>query len=217
MNVLIIDGHPDEGRLLGALLDHYEKTLAGAVSVTRLAVRDLSFDPVLHRGYAGDQPWEPDLERVAEALDACDHLVFGFPLWWGAEPAAVKGLLDRLLLPGFTFRYHREDLLWDRLLTGRSADVIITMDTPPWYLRWVYGDPVTRRLKYQVLGFCGIRPLRFFKLGATRRGGAARKLDHWMREIGRAAASAGGLKRDSRRNILPGRERFAEAIRERQS
>ncbi|WP_117195253.1 NAD(P)H-dependent oxidoreductase [Rhizobium terrae] len=217
MNVLIIDGHPDEGRLLSHLLDHYEGALTGAVAVTRFAVRDLSFDPVLHRGYSADQPWEPDIERVAEAIDACDHLVVGFPLWWGAEPAALKGLMDRLLLPGFSFRYHREDVFWDRLLAGRSADVIITMDTPPWYLRWIYGDPVIRRLKHQVLGFCGFKPLRFLKLGVTRRGGAARQLDAWRREVARAAISAGGLKRGSKRITLTGRQHFADAIRERQS
>ena len=217
MNVLIIDGHPDEGRLLGHLLDHYESALTGPIAVTRFAVRDLSFDPVLRRGYAADQRWEPDIQQLAEALDACDHLVIGFPLWWGAEPAAMKGLFDRLLLPGVAFRYHRDDLFWDRLLAGRSADIVITMDTPPWYLRFIYGNPVIRRLKHQVLGFCGFEPLRFFAFGVTRRGGTARNLDRWLREMRRAAASVGSLRRADKQSMMIGRHRFAEAIRERQS
>ena len=97
----------------------------------------------------------------------------GFPLWWGGEPAALKGLLDRLLLPGFAFKYHRRDSFWDRLLSGRSADVIVTMDTPPWYLRLLYGDPIGHRWRQQVLGFCEFKPLRIHRFGQTRRGGAA--------------------------------------------
>jgi NAD(P)H dehydrogenase (quinone) len=145
MHVLILDGYPDEQRLVSSLLDHYAASLEADVTVQRIALRDLAFDPNLRRGYGADQAWEPDLERVGAALNACDHLVVGFPLWWGGEPMLLKGLLDRILLPGFAFRYHRGNPFWDRLLAGRSADVVITMDTPPWYLRAIYGDPVSRR------------------------------------------------------------------------
>jgi hypothetical protein len=51
-------------------------------------------------------------------------------MWWGSEPAHLKGLLDRVLLPGLTFAYHDDDNWWDKLMEGRSADVIATMDTP---------------------------------------------------------------------------------------
>ena len=147
VNVLILDGHPDEGRLLNHLLDHYQRSLSADASVVRINLRDLSFDLNLRRGYSTDQPWEPDLQRVGEALAACDHLAVGFPLWWGAEPALVKGLVDRLLLPGFAFKYHPENVWWDGLLAGRSADLIVATDTPNWYLKLVYGDPLGRHLQ----------------------------------------------------------------------
>ena len=217
LRVLIIDGHPDAGRLTGSLLDHYEASLPPATTVERISVRDLSFDPNLRRGYSTDQPWEADLERVGAALDACDHLVVGFPLWWGGEPMLLKGLLDRILLPGFAFRYRRDSPFWDRLLTGRSADVMITMDTPPWYLRLIYGDPVSRRWRRQVLGFCGFSPLRILRFGPTRRGRAAQHIDTWRSQVAKAAVSADGLKRGTKRPALAGRSAFPEAISERQS
>jgi len=70
MHVLILDGHPDEGRLVGALLDYYARSLPPGVTVQRIAVRDLAFDPNLRRGYGADQDWEPDLRGVGAAIGA---------------------------------------------------------------------------------------------------------------------------------------------------
>lgn len=217
LRALVLDGHPDDGRLVTHLLDHYAASLSEGAIVERLAVRDLAFDPSLRRGYGADQAWEPDLDRVAAAISACDHLVVGFPLWWGSEPALLKGLLDRVLLPGFAFRYHRDNPFWDRLLAGRSADLVITMDTPPWYLRVIYGDPVSRRWRRQVLGFCGFSPVRVLRLGTTRRGGTAKRLPAWRAEIERAARSAAALKRARKMAVPGGRADFAEAVAERRS
>ena len=214
--VLILAGHPDEKRLTSLLPDHYAASLPADAMVHRIAVRDLAFDPNLRRGYGADQPWEPDLQRVGAALAACDHLVVGFPLWWGGEPMLLKGLLDRMLLAGFAFRYHRDNPFWDRLLAGRSADVIVTMDTPPWYLRLIYGDPVGRRWRRQVLGFCGFSPIRVLRLGPTRRGGASKNIDAWRNKIARAAATANNLRR-APKSGAPRRDDFPTAIADRKS
>ncbi|BAV63234.1 NAD(P)H-dependent oxidoreductase [Sphingobium cloacae] len=195
MRVLILDGHPDEGRLASHLLDIYQAALGDGFEVERIAVRDLAFEPNLRRGYAEVQPLEPDLERVAAAIIACDHLVVGFPMWWGSEPALLKGFIDRVLLPGFAFRYHRDDPFWDRLLAGRSADAIVTTDTPSWYLWLAYGNPVVRRWRGQILGFCGFKPVRIVKLGPVRHGGAEKNIAAWRRTIERLAASAASLRR----------------------
>ncbi len=217
MHVLILDGHPDERRLVSALLDHYASSLHPEATVQRVAVRDLAFDPNLRRGYGTDQKWEPDLCHVGAAIEACDHVVVGFPLWWGGEPARLKGLLDRVILPGFAFRYRDKGQFWDRLLAGRSADVIITMDTPPWYLRAVYGDPVGRRWRRQVLGFCGFDPVRVHRFGPTRRGQAKRRIEGWHAQVAKAAATASSLKRGTRLEAPSGRDEPKKAILERQS
>ena len=36
---------------------------------------------------------------------------------------------------------------WDKLLAGRSAELLVTMDTPPWYYRWVQRGQATTRCK----------------------------------------------------------------------
>ena len=50
MNILILDGHPDANRLTSALLDAYAAALPPDAEITRIAVRDLAFDPVLRKG-----------------------------------------------------------------------------------------------------------------------------------------------------------------------
>ena len=216
LNVLILDGHPDDGRrLIPTLLDAYAAALPADAAVQRFAVRDLSFDPNLRRGFAQDMPWEPDLVRVADALAACDHLVLGFPLWWGGEPAMVKGLFDRILMPGFAFSYRRGDPFWQKLLAGRSADVIVTADTPPWFLRLVYGDPIGRRMRKQVLGFSGLRPVRVTVFGPTRQGAAAKGIEAWKARAEAIARSAAGLRRGPRHAAGP-RSAFAQAVADRE-
>jgi NAD(P)H dehydrogenase (quinone) len=190
MKVLLLDGHPDAGRLTTHLLDLYERALPADAEVTRVAVRDLAFTPILRRGYAQRTEWEPDLAQLAEQIDSCDHLAVAFPLWWGGEPAELKGLIDRLFLPGFMFAYHQDDPWWDRLMAGRSADVIITMDTPPLFLWLTYGNAVIRRWKGQVLGFVGFAPVRILAIGPVRKGGAVKNLGKWAAKIARMAQSA---------------------------
>lgn len=202
MNTLLIDGHPAGGRLSSHLLDHFAQSLPPGHAADRLALRDLAFDPVLHHGYAARQPWEPDLLDAARRLDRCDHLVLAFPMWWGGEPALVKGFVDRLFLPHFAFRYHDTDPWWDGLFGGRSADLIVTMDTPPLFLRFGYHNAIVHRWRKQILEFAGFSPVRVLPLGVVRRGGAEQKLPKWRAQVAAAAGSAPGLKRKPRISCL---------------
>ena len=187
---LLIDGHPDTNRLSAHLLDLYQQALPVGTTLERIAIRDLDFDPNLARGYHDIPPLEPDLEHATRLIAECEHLVLAFPLWWGAEPARLKGFWDRILLPGGAFHYHEKDPWWDRLLAGRSADLLVSMDTPPPYLRLAYFDPIGWRYHRQVLGFVGFNPIRLNYFGPVRRGAAERSLPSWRARIARAAARA---------------------------
>lgn len=189
MNVLLIDGHPDEGRFASHLLDIYQAALPPEAKISRVNVRDLEFTPNLKHGYLKRTDWEPDITALAEKLDACDHAVFAFPMWWGSEPAMLKGLIDRLFLPGFTYQFHEGETLWEKMLEGRSADVIATMDTPPFFLRLLYRNPIINRWKGQVLGFVGFAPVRFLACGVIREGGAEKNLAKWTTRIEKMARS----------------------------
>lgn len=160
MNILVIDGHPNAGSLCAALADRYRAGAGAAgADVTVLAVRDMDFDPVLRLGYQGTQPTEDDVTAARAALDRADHVCVVTPVWWGALPALLKGFCDRVLERGWAFRYTPRGLP-DGLLAGRSADVLMTADSPRWYLRLIQGDPAVKALVRSTLRFCGLKPVR---------------------------------------------------------
>ncbi|WP_028239061.1 NAD(P)H-dependent oxidoreductase [Stutzerimonas azotifigens] len=182
--VLVILGTPKQDSLCHALAEAYvqgARARGHAVRLLRLA--ELAFDPVLHDGYERSQALEPDLLDAQRQIHWAEHLALVYPVWWGGPPALLKGFLDRVLLPGFAFRY-RDSLRWDKLLGGRSADLLVTMDTPPWYFHLVYGAPAHRQMVRTVLGFCGIRTRRLATFGSVRTASEADR-QGWLKKAQR--------------------------------
>jgi putative NADPH-quinone reductase len=98
-------------------------------------------------------------------------------------------VLDRALTSGFGFKYHKRGMGWDKLLTGRTADAILTSDTPPWYDTLVYRKPGRRVLRNQVLKFCGIKPRKIVQFGTIKTANEAKRA-RWIeraRDMGRSA------------------------------
>ena len=130
-NIVVILGHPDKECLCGALDEAYiDSTKAPASEIRELKLGEFDFDSILWKGYNRIQELEPDLVRAQELIQWSDHIVFVYPNWWGTMPALMKGFFDRVFLPGFAFRYREDSAFWDKLLSGRTARLIVTMDTP---------------------------------------------------------------------------------------
>lgn len=174
--VLVIDAHPRADSFCHALSAAVvEGAEASQHQVRLLALRDLRFDP----NYTG-QDLEPCLVRCQESLLWAEHLVIVHPVWWGTMPALLKGWLDRVLLPGFAFA-DREDGGWDGLLTGRSATLVVTMDTPLWVFRWILRAPSLQALRAATLGFCGISPVHTLLFSPVRTS-TPRKREQWLQQ-----------------------------------
>lgn len=161
-NILLILGHPDNESYCAALAEAYKEgaTREGAnIKYVRLA--DLEFDPILHWGYNKRMDLEPDLVKTQEDIKWADHIVIVYPTWWGNMPALLKGFLDRILLPGFAYKYRtKNSLLWDKLLKGRSARLIITSSSNPWLFWLFFGYAGHLAMKKVTLWFCGIKPVK---------------------------------------------------------
>lgn len=167
--ILVILGHPRVDSFGGALANAYaEGARQSGAEVRVLKLADLAFNPVLAGGYQALPELEPDLVDAQNAISWAEHLVFVYPTWWGTVPALLKGFIDRAFLPGFAFQYRKDSIWWDRLLSGRSARLIVTMDQPPWYFRLINRAPGHQMMKRTVLEFCGVKPVRISPFGPIR-------------------------------------------------
>lgn len=181
--ILLINGHPNPESFSAALAEAYQKGATSAGHEVRmLNLGELDFDPILNYGYHKPTALEPDLLKAQELILWADHLVWVYPVWWGSLPALLKGFLDRVLLPGYAFKFRENSVWWDKLLKGRSGRVIQTLDQPPWFYRWFNGRPTYHMMKKMVLGFCGLKPVKVTSFGPVKKS-TVEKREKWLRKV----------------------------------
>jgi putative NADPH-quinone reductase len=102
-----------------------------------------------------------------------------YPTWWGTYPALFKGFIDRVFLPKFAFGYRENSVFWDKLLTGKTARIITTMDTPKWYYSLIYKSPGHNSVKKNILEFCGIKPVKITSFSPIKTADS-KKRTNWL-------------------------------------
>lgn len=182
-NIFIILGHSNTDTFSGSLADRYESgARESGHEVRRANLGDLSFDPILHRGYKEIQELEPDLVKIQNDISWADHIVIIYPNWWNTMPAILKGMFDRTFLPNFAFSIDGKSKSARPLLKGKSARVIISSGTYyPFVIRIRFGD-YTNEISKGILGFCGIAPVRITSFGPTEYV-TEQKKDQWKQKI----------------------------------
>ncbi|WP_166923533.1 NAD(P)H-dependent oxidoreductase [Flavobacterium poyangense] len=182
-NILIINGHPNAKSFNFAIADAYKKgALDSKAAVETITIVDLKFSPNLQFGYQERTELEPDLLESWEKIQKADHLVWIHPVWWGGLPAITKGFIDRLFLPGMAFQYRENSVWWDKLLKGKTAHIITTLDQPGWYYRLFYGRPSVNQLKKATLEFCGIKPVKVSYIGIVKTGNGLQRAK-WLEQV----------------------------------
>jgi NAD(P)H dehydrogenase (quinone) len=181
-----------------AMTDSYSEALgeayrrgagSGGHEVRLFALSRMTFDPILRGGYRWLQPLEPDLVAAHDALLACDHMVFVFPLWAGDMPAILKGFIERVLQPellaiqatGRKTNVEQAKAEW-KIFKGKSARVIMTMGMPGWFYRWYFGAHALKLLKRNVLKFSGVGAVRSTIYGMIEAVGDEKR-KQWLREV----------------------------------
>lgn len=163
---LVLTAHPRAESFNTALAAQWA---AGArttgAAVETIDVHSLRFDPALRVAHHGDMPLESDVRRVQAAIAAAAHVTIAFPVWWGSTPALLKGLFDRVFLPGWA--YKMGTTLPEKGLRGRTGRLLVTMDTPRWYDRLLYRASARRQVQVATLHFVGIQPTRITAFGGV--------------------------------------------------
>lgn len=182
-NVLIINGHPDKESYCFALSESYKKGVSKSNTACEIInLIDLDFNPILEYGYRKRTELEPDLIDSWKKIKKADHLVFVFPIWWGTLPALLKGFIDRLFLPKMAFSYIEHSISWDKLLKGKSARLITTMDAPKWYYKLIYRSPAHNAMKKATLEFCGIKPVKISSFTPLKNSSIHTR-EKWLSEV----------------------------------
>jgi putative NADPH-quinone reductase len=166
--ILIIDGHPDATaeRYVHALSAAYRDGARKAGHEVRgIVVSELNF-PLLRTSedFKSGKPNET-IRKCQQDLVWADHVVILFPLWLGSMPALMKGFLEQVLRPGFAFSAAKSRSLPRKLLSGKSARVIVTMGMPGLFYRWYFRAHSLKSLERNILGLCGLHPVRACVIG----------------------------------------------------
>ncbi len=181
--ILVINGHPNPESFNQAIFETYVlKASKENVLIETIEIAKLKFNPSLEFGYQKRVETEPDLIEAQEKISRANHLVWIHPVWWGGLPALTKGFIDRVFVPGFAFKYRENSVWWDKLLAGKTAHIITTLDQPAFFYRLAFGRPSVNQLKKSTLGFCGIKTKKISYFGPVRNSTEAqRKL--WLVKV----------------------------------
>ena len=161
--ILIIQGHPDpdSGHLGYALAHAYrDGAITAGHEVREIEVAQLDF-PLLRTQLDFDDGEPPAIIKDAQGdLSWADHILICYPLWLGTMPALLKGFLEQVLRPGFATSKVQKGSRWEKMLQGKSARIVITMGMPALAYRWYFRAHSLKSLERNILGFCGIHPIR---------------------------------------------------------
>lgn len=187
--ITIIQGHPDpRGKHFGrALSDTYAQGAREAGhEIHAIDVANLDF-PLLRSKEEYETGVPPDtIQQAQHAIEQAEHLVIFYPLWMGTMPAVFKGFLEQVFRPGFAY-LEEEGKGGRKLLSGKSARIVITMGMPAFIYRWYFHAYSLKSLERNILGFCGIGPIKESLVGMVEGNNPSRR-EKWldkMYELGR--------------------------------
>ena len=137
MRVFIVYAHAEPKSFNGALLQTARETLrAGGHEVVVSDLYAMEFDPVsdrrnfttaknadffkqqieeMHATEVGG--FAPDVEAELGKMEACDLMIWQFPLWWFGLPGILKGWADRVFAMGRTYggeRFYENGVFKDK-------------------------------------------------------------------------------------------------------
>lgn len=182
--ILVLLGHPRIKSYCGALAQSYIKgAKSQGAEVKYVKLIDLKFDALGAHDFRGAAPIEADLVKMQKLIMWCNHIAVVYPTWWGTMPALLKGFFDRIMTPGFGFKYRTDGRGWHKYLKGRSARIITTTGGP-WILNHlVYRAAGIKSLKWAVFWFSGIWPVRVTEFNCLSMRRSECKREDWIASV----------------------------------
>ncbi len=190
MKHLIVYAHPYgdvsyNAAILNHLLSEFEKRKE---TVDVIDLYKDKFNPVMEEKelalYSSGGFIDPKVGEYQKRIEAADHLIFVFPVWWYDLPAILKGFMDKVLLKNWAYEYSKTGLPIGKLTFIKKATVITTMKSPGWYYWLLYRNSLRYSFIKGTLKFCGMKQVQWFNIaGVEKIGHEKRKA--WLKKISR--------------------------------
>lgn len=195
MKVLIINGHPRKESFVTAIAEQYAvgaKEAGHEVEILHLS--EINLEQYLSYQHSSINPldYRDELTAIHSKILWADHYVFAYPIWWGLPPALLKVFIEVAFAPKVAFKYlppKNGIVRWEKLLKGRSAQLLVTADAPPWFVRYVRGAADERAMKRSILGYCGVKPTKTAYFGSVKTSTPSIR-GVWLKKAKRLGSSA---------------------------
>jgi putative NADPH-quinone reductase len=160
--VLLVSSHPLEEGLVAAVRERaVDALMANGHDVDLLHLDTEGFDPcvtadewrVVTAG-GSSAPLPADVAAHARRLQRAEALVLVYPTWWGAQPAIMKGWLERVWVDGVAYARPEGSRRTRPLLRDIRRLVAITTHGSPKWINAVEGEPGKRIVLRQMRSCC---------------------------------------------------------------
>jgi len=119
---------------------------------------------------------DPVAADYQQRLLAADHLVFVFPIWWEAMPAATKGFVDKVVAKGVAYRQGTRLAPMANATKLTGVTMITVMSTPTLLYRIAFGQAISRILLRGTFRKIGVHNLTWLRhAGVDKKTPAARQ------------------------------------------
>jgi NAD(P)H dehydrogenase (quinone) len=156
--VLVVYAHPYADSLIGAAhLALVEGLTAAGHSLRITDLYALNFDPVMSATERRDHRLPeipPPLVTHAEDLKWCNTLVLVYPTWWSAQPAILKGWIDRVWTSGVAWELPEGANRLRPLLTNITRLVVVTSHGSPKWTNALQGEAGKRTALRSIRVLC---------------------------------------------------------------
>ncbi len=164
---LVLFAHPCPESFSAALHQTVVDTLrTRGVDVDDCDLNAEGFDPVLseteRRGYHDTETNIDPVLPYVERLRAADSLILVFPVWNFGYPAILKGFLDRVFLPGVSFRLE-DGKVRPNLTHIQKLAAVTTYGGTRWRA-FMAGDPPRKCVTRAVWHVCRPDRMRYLAL-----------------------------------------------------
>ena len=166
--IVIIQGHPDpdRNRFCRALARAYaDGARSAGHRIETLDIAEIDFPMLRTQADFEAGHVTESIMHAQQIIEWAEHLVIVYPLWLGTMPAYLKAFLEQVFRPGFAAVKSANGRPWKKKLSGRSARVIVTMGMPAFVYRFYYLAHSLKSLERNILGFCGIAPVKDTLIG----------------------------------------------------